>query len=265
MFCLLRLRFVARLVGLVAIAVVLSPGVARAVDPFEIQVYDGNVNAPGQVGIETHLNTVIAGRREATAPELPANHQSHFTAEFPIGITSWWEGGVYLQTALLADGSFRYGGSKLRSKFVAPARAGSPFRFGVNLEVSRLPEEFDRDRWGAEIRPIATWSSAGGAVYASVNPIVDVSLAGPGRGDAPAFEPAATVLYVVDGLASFGLEYYADLGPIGDWSPASAEEHYLFEVFNLLRWKRLELNGGVGEGLTEGSNRFVAKVILGFR
>ena len=65
-------------------------------------------NAPGQVGIETHLNTVSVGRREAVAPELPANHQSHFTAEFPIGITSWWEGGVYLQTALLAATSRRY-------------------------------------------------------------------------------------------------------------------------------------------------------------
>jgi len=256
-------RFAARLI--LAAAAVLAPGAARAVDPFEIQVYDGAVNAPGQVGIETHINSVIAGHSEAVAPELPSQHQSHFTAEFPIGITSWWEGGVYLQTALLADGSFRYAGNKLRSKFVLPARDASPFRWGVNLEVSRLPEEFDRDRWGAEIRPIATWTSTGGRVFVSVNPIVDLSLAGPGRGDAPAFEPAVNVLYVVDGLASFGLEYYADLGPIGSFTAASAQEHYLYEVVNLLKWKRLELNAGVGEGLTDGSNRFVAKMIVGFR
>jgi hypothetical protein len=256
-------RFVARLI--LAIAVVLIPGTARAVDPFEIQVYDGAVNAPGQFGIETHLNSVIAGRHDAVAPELPSHHQSHFTAEFAVGITPWWEAGAYLQTALIADGSFRYPGSKLRSKFVLPARADGPFRLGVNLEISRLPEEFDRDRWGAEIRPIATWTSAGGRVFASVNPIVDISLAGPGRGDAPSFEPALTMLYVADGLASFGLEYYADLGPIGSSTPAGAQEHYLYEVFNLLKWKRLELNAGVGEGLTEGSNRFVAKAIVGFR
>jgi len=243
----------------------LASRVARAVDPFEIHVYDANVNDPGQVGIEVHLNTVIAGHGEAIPPELPSNHQWHFTAEPSLGITSWWEVGAYLQTALLGDGSFRYAGNKLRSKFVLPARAGNPFRFGVNLEVSRLPEQFDRDRWGAEIRPIATWSSARGDVYVSVNPIVDLSLAGPGRGDAPAFEPAATALYVVDGIASFGLEYYADLGPIGDWSPAGAQAHYLFEVLNVLEWKHLELNAGVGEGLTEGSNRFVAKAIVGFR
>jgi hypothetical protein len=165
----------------------------------------------------------------------------------------------------LPDGSYEYAGSKLRSKFVLPARPASPFRWGVNLEVSRLPAQYDRDRWGAEIRPIATWTSAGGALYASINPIVGVSLAGPGRGEAPAFEPAAAILGVVDGSASFGLEYYADLGPVGSWSPAGAQEHYLFEVINVLRWTRLELNAGVGEGLTTGSNRFVAKMIIGFR
>jgi hypothetical protein len=37
-----------------------------------------------------------------------------------IGITDWWEAGFYLQTALLADGSFDYAGSKLRTKFVIP-------------------------------------------------------------------------------------------------------------------------------------------------
>ena len=249
----------------VALAVSLAPRVARSVDPFEIQVYDSGLAAPAHATLEVHLNSVISGHHEAVAPELPSHHQSHFTAEGAIGIFDWWEAGAYLQTALLADGSYQYAGSKLRSKFVLPARAGTPFRFGVNLEVSRLPAPYDPDRWGAEIRPIATWTSAGGRLYVGVNPIVDVSLAGPGRGQAPSFEPAATVLGVVDGLASFGLEYYADFGPIGSWSPAGAQEHYLFEVLNVLRWQRLELNAGVGEGLTEGSNRFVAKMIVGFR
>jgi hypothetical protein len=250
---------------LVAASIAAVPRAARAVDPFEIQVYDGALGDPGSVGIETHINSVISGRRDAAPPEFPAHHQSHFTAEVAIGVTRWWEAGVYFQTALLGDGSFHYAGNKLRSKFVLPARAESPFRLGVNLEVSRLPAEFDSDRWGAEIRPIATWTPPSGVAYAAVNPIVDVSLAGPGRDQAPTFEPAATILYVVGGLASFGLEYYADLGPIGSWLRAGEQEHYLFEVINLLRWKRLELNAGVGEGLSEGSNRFVAKMIIGFR
>ena len=247
------------------IAILMRPSVARAVDPFEIQVYDATVPPPRTAGVELHMNSVVSGSRASVPPELPLHHQSHFTLEPSVGLTDWWEVGAYLQTALLPDGSFEYAGSKLRTKFVAPARAASAFNWGVNLEVSRLPEHYDRDRWGAEIRPIVTWSSARGAAYVSINPILDISLAGMGASDPPSFEPAATVCYVLDGILSVGLEYYANFGPIGRWSPIGEQEHYFFEVVNVLRWKRIEINAGVGEGLTEGSNPFVAKAILGFR
>jgi hypothetical protein len=246
-------------------AILIAPSAARAVDAFEIQVYDGTVAEPGSAGLEVHANSVISGVRTANPPELPAHGQSHFTLEPAIGITDWWEAGMYVQTALLPDGSFAYAGSKLRTKLVVPPRAASRFRWGVNLEVSRLPEQYDRNTWGAEIRPIVTWTSPGGAVYTSVNPIVDLSLAGRERSQAPDFEPAATICYVIEELLSVGLEYYASLGPLGSWQPLAEQEHYLFQVINVLRWKRVELNIGAGEGLTQTSNSFVAKTILGFR
>ena len=246
-------------------AILIAPSPARAVDAFEIQVYDGTVNEPGSAGLEVHANSVISGVRTSVAPELPAHHQSHFTLEPAIGITNWWEAGMYVQTALLPDGSFAYAGSKLRTKVVVPPRGDSRFRLGVNIEVSRLPEQYDRNTWGGELRPIATWTSPAGHVYASVNPILDFTLAGSGRSEAPDFEPAATICYVIEGLLSAGVEYYASLGPFGSWQPLAEQEHYLFEVINVLRWKRLELNLGVGEGLTAASNGFVAKTILGFR
>jgi len=40
---------------------------------------------------------------------------------------------------------------------------------------------------------------------------------------------------------------------------------YVFEVINVLDWKHVELNFGAGEGFTQASNRFVGKMILGFR
>ena len=59
--------------GLVALLAAASaaavPRTARAVDPFEIQVYDGALGDPGSVGIETHINSVISGLRDAASPE----------------------------------------------------------------------------------------------------------------------------------------------------------------------------------------------------
>lgn len=63
---------------------------------------------------------------------------------------------------------------------------------------------------------------------------------------------------------SVGVEYYSNLGPFSGFLPLDQQEHYLFEVFNLLSIPHFELNAGVGEGLTDGSNRLVFKAIVGY-
>ena len=125
----------------------------------------------------------------------------------------------------------------------------------MNLEVSRLPEHYDRDKWGAEIRPIVD-------LVLRARRRVRVDEFHPryqsrrdGRRRPTRFEPAATVCYVLEGL----------IGRSRVLREVGEQEHYLFEVVNVLRWKRIEINAGVGEGLTDGSNPFVAKAILGFR
>ena len=109
------------------------------------------------------------------------------------------------------------------------------------------------------------YTTVGGRFAFAFNPIVDMSLAGKGGGQAPAFEPALSAVFIAEGLLSAGIEYYGDLGPIGHFDPLREQQQIIFEVVNVLRWKRIELNAGVGEGLTSASNRFVAKIILGFQ
>src|SRR4051812_6941452 len=71
---------------------------ARAVDPFEIQVYDGTANPRGAPGLELHVNHVASGRKTAAPPELPPHGQSHFTLEPSFGVAPWCELGAYFQT-----------------------------------------------------------------------------------------------------------------------------------------------------------------------
>jgi hypothetical protein len=246
-----------------AALVAIFPQSARAVDPFEIQVYDGEANQPGATGLEVHVNTVPSGRRDAIAPELASNHQSHFTLEPSLGLLRWWEIGGYLQTALSGDGTFAYAGAtKLRSKFVTPPSFSDVLRFGINLEVSLLPEHYDRNRWGMEVRPIAAYEDKHWLL--AFNPIVDIALAGPERHEGPSFEPAAMAVFKVLQIASFGVEYYGNWGPFSGFSSWQEQEHYLFEVFNLLAAEHVELNAGIGEGLTTGSNSLTVKLIVGY-
>jgi hypothetical protein len=249
--------------AVVLLAVASTTADAFALDPFEIQVYDGTANAPGVPGLELHVNYVASGVKTAVPPELPQDRQAHLTLEPSIGVLPWWELGGYFETALRADGTFDYAGVKLRSKFVTPPGWDAHWRLGVNVEVSLLPERYDRDRWGTELRPIAAWENE--RWHFAINPIVDTSLAGPDGSAGPRFEPAAMAVYKLPMAAlSAGLEYYADLGPFGGISPLREQEHYVFEVVNVLSVPRLELNAGIGEGLTPGSNALVAKVIVGY-
>ncbi len=92
-----------------SLAVVLFPLPAAALDPFEIQVYDGTANAPGVVGLELHLNYVPKGLTSSPAPELPPDRQAHATLE-PSYVTTYWELDAYAQGALLPDGTFDFAG-----------------------------------------------------------------------------------------------------------------------------------------------------------
>lgn len=232
---------------------------ARAVDAFEIQVYDGTANAPRQPGLELHVNGVPQGVTVAEAPELPPNHQTHLTLEPALGLTRTWEVGAYLETAVLPDGGFAFAGGKLRSKLVTPPGWRPSLRLGCNLEISWVRALFEADRWGAEVRPIVAWEDR--RWLFAVNPIVEVALSG----GAPAFAPAMMALVKIRELVSLGLEYYGDLGPFTSFSPAGGQQHYLFEVVNVLAWSDFELNAGIGEGLSSGSNDLVAKAIFGYR
>ena len=72
-----------------------------AQDAFQIQVYDALTAGPLEPGLEVHLNHFIQG---TTTPgpggEVPTEHLTHLTFEPHLGITTWWDLGMYLQTVL---------------------------------------------------------------------------------------------------------------------------------------------------------------------
>ncbi|HEX7669026.1 MAG TPA: hypothetical protein VF395_05565, partial [Polyangiaceae bacterium] len=73
-----------RPVALALALVGLAPSV-RALDRFEVQVYDGHTNAAGRLTLENHVNVIGRGARRADPPELPTHHQLHWTFEGGLG------------------------------------------------------------------------------------------------------------------------------------------------------------------------------------
>ncbi len=246
-----------------AVSLVLAaPRPAHALDPFEIQVYDGTANSPGAVGVELHLNHVATGQASATPPEVPLLGQTHATLEPSYGLFSWWELGGYFQTSLRADGHFDYAGVKLRNKFVSPPSFHEHLRLGLNVEISYLPPTYDRSRWGMELRPIVAWEDEHWLL--AVNPIVDFSLAAPDASAGPEFEPCVKIDRKAWEVLGFGVEYYGSIGPIASPLPGAQQDHRLFGVLDVLAFKAVEVNVGLGGGLTPASAGLIGKIILGY-
>jgi len=217
---------------LLVAAALLATGTAAAQDAFEIQVYDAETARAGEPGLEIHLNHFFD------------DGLTHLTFEPHLGLTDWWELGIYLQFVLEPSGVWNTGGVKFRSKWRWPERLGA-FGLALNIEVARVSKLYEPDGWGGEVRPVvdARW----GRLYLAFNPIVSFSFAGP-EAWKPVFEPAFKVSVDAVGWLALGLEQYSDYGVIGDWLPGSLQTHRLFVVADLL-FGTVGLNVGVGRNL----------------
>ncbi len=257
-----RLAFVA--------SVLFHSALADAMDQFEIQVYEDDLNRPGHFGLETHLNYTIEGHRApAYSGEQPPNHVSRVTFEPALGITEFMELAGYLQNMITGDGQYKFSGVKLRSKFVLPTRYTGHFFFGINVEVGRVPRAVEEQGWANEFRPIVGYYD--GRWLLDVNPIVGYALSGPDKFK-PDFEPAAKVGFNTQMGFMLGAEYYAGLGLLAAPAPLGKQEHLAFLTCDLADAAQApaaeqpwELNFGIGRSLTEATpQQWIVKAIVGY-
>ncbi len=243
-----------------ALAVAAAPRPAAAIDRFEIQVYHSDINEPGQLGLELHVNYTAQGTKEPEwERQVPPWHAFRMTIEPAIGVAEWLELGAYFQFMTAPGGVAQYGGSKLRAKLVVPERIVGRWMVGLNVELARVPGSVEPEQWATEFRPILGWR--GGPWLVSVNPIFGFALTGPDK-LRPDFEPCGKVALDTSLGFSVGAEYYTSLGFMNDLLPVKEQEHLLFAVFDHVpraregpsgspgRASEWELNVGVGGALT---------------
>jgi hypothetical protein len=244
-----------RLTTLVAILAFPAPA-ALAVDRFEVQVYEGDINLPLRPGMELHSNVVAEDRAGRPGPA----NLWRTTFEPSLGILSWWELGAYFQVATALAGGERYfGGFKLRSKLVVPRARTGAFILGLNVELGRGGAALGDADWGTEFRPILVY--ARGPLMLAANPILGWAVTGP-REAAPDFEPAAKIRVRAGRRFGLGVEYYAGLGLVSDPLPRAEQEHILYVIADLID-APFDLNVGIGRGLTAATDPWSIKLIAG--
>ncbi len=227
--------------------------------PDEIQVYTDDLEAPGEHGMELHINTTPKGRSTPDYPgEVVPHHGLRITPELSFGLAQHWDAGIYLPFVRSGEGTEYFAGPRLRLKWlpVRPAEGNAGYFAGINWEVSFVERKFEQARRTAEIRPIVGYRSADWLL--AFNPNIDTDLAGSQKGElifAPAFKAARNVY----SQTALGVEYYAEFGRLSNFAPQSQQSHTLFLVVDTHRF-----NFGIGRGLNGASDRWTVKGIISF-
>ena len=235
-----------------------AAGAARA-QTDEIQVYTGEITAPGRFSLTLHDNYTIAGpRRPAFPGAIVPNHSLNGVPEYALGITPWLELGAYLPLySLTRDARFLVNGWKLRALAATPNAAERGFFFGLNFELGYNARHWSDARWSTEFRPIVGWRW--GPFDLILNPIVDLPFHG-----GPAaliFAPAERADYNLSARWALALEHYADLGRFADFAPIDRQYHTIFGVVDF-NYDELSVEFGIGHGLTEVSEPLILKLLV---
>jgi len=246
-----------RRAALAAMLLALSAGNAFALSD-EIQVYTGDVAAPGTFNLTWHNNYNFDGLK---TPDFPAgltdNHSLSGVTEWAYGVTPWFEAGLYLPLyAVSSNRGAQLNGFKLRALFVNPDNATSNFYYGVNFEFSYNSRHWDADRMTGEIRPILGYRGDNWSL--TFNPILDNSYHGFSRLD---FAPATRLDYTVAPGWTIAAEEYDDFGELRGFLPMDQQSHQLYAVIDHDAGP-VSIEAGLGFGLTPGSDKLTAKLIL---
>lgn len=228
--------------------------------PEEIQVYDDDMTAPGHYGLDLHVNDALRGHAQPDyAGARPSDGVLRVTPEFYRGLTDTLELGVYVLGARARDGQTAVDGAKVRLKYLAPHAEEGGY-WGLNLEVGRSATAVAPVPWNTELKAIAGWRSGPWRLAANLN--VDTPLS---AGGGPATVEVTTRVARELGQGTVvGLEAYDTLGALSRPGPPDRFEHTVYVTFDR-PVADVDLQLGVGRGLTAVADPWVVKAILGFR
>ncbi len=242
-----------------AILLAVAPLLALA-QTDEIQVYDAEIEQQGKFNLMLHGNFTPIGRKTADFPGgIIPDDSVNGAMEWAYGVRPWFEQGLYLPvfTPYSRGRGATIDGFKLRELFVRPNAREHTFFYGVNFEFSVNKSYWESRRITSEIRPIV------GAHVRKVdliyNPIVDTDYRG-GFGGLE-YVPASRVAYNLNKNWALAAEEYSDFGPLRQFYRTNEQFHEVWAVVDH-HTKWVDIETGVGVGLTAGSDKLTFKLML---
>jgi hypothetical protein len=238
----------------------LAEAPAHAIDFYEIEIYETETTPQGRFELELHSNTVSTATGSLAKSQIDP-HQIHETLEGTYGLLPWIEVGQYFCTAKLDNGNYEYAGSRTKMHFGIPQTNEWPVKFAGNVELDYMRFAAEQNPMTLELRPIAESRFKKFTVVG--NFAFEDPFSGPGAHKGFQFEPSGEIEYDLTRWVTPALEYYGDMGALEAMPGVQKQQHFVVPAANLNIIDRLELNFGVGFGLTRASNGVFLKSIVG--
>jgi hypothetical protein len=229
----------------------------------EIQVYTDDINHPGELGLELHVNTTPKGvTTPSYAGEILNDHGLRVTPEISWGLTKTVDVGLYLPTVRSSDGHYYAAGAKARIKWlpIQPDEHSGLFS-GVNLEVGQVKSQFSESVRSTEVRTIVGWKNKDWLM--AVNPIFSWDISTGYTHSSPDFTLATKVARWVSDSVALGVEYYNGRGRLSQVLPSSQQEKSTYVVLDY-EGEPFDFNLGIGKGRTAVTDTWTVKAIVSY-
>jgi len=235
---------------------------AAAQDLFELEVFRYESAPTGGYDIELHTNAMSKG---AIAPaSANANHRPlHLSVEVTRGWTYRFETGLFVQTAPFgSDGSTRFAGGHVRTKYRIGETPRLPVAIAVSAEYTFNRSAFDRELQTLEIRPILDYRR--GRLWIVANPSVEMVTRGSDEGLEPTFDLSAGGGWqLLPRLAVTG-DYFSRSATTRHLALGSDAHHLVFTGANIDVTGGWELTIGAGHCSTS-HEPWLMKSVIGYR
>ncbi len=177
-------------------------------------------------------------------------------------LTPHLELGQYFATAQFLTGQYQYAGSRTKVHFGLGDPQTWPLAFGGNIEVAYMRRKAEENPLTLEVRPIV--EARLGHWWMVADFAFEQPFSGPGTHAGVTFAPSGLLSYELLPWLTPALEYYGDLGPLRHLPGVQQQQHFLVPPLNLHLLPQLEVNVGVGFGVTRASQGMFLKSILGW-
>ena len=242
------------------------PTPAKAVDPYEFQIYGYATQGKGVFSPQLLNSFVPYGRAEGdggTSGTFASQSMMRTAIELEYGLTKKIDFATYINFARPAGEDVQFAGAKARLRGRFAEKGVLPVDIGWYVEVEQWQKSINGDILELEFKP--TVQKDFGRVSIIANFPFEKVLKGESRRE-QLFEVGylTEVSYQKSSRLRFGIQFIGGPGGVKNMSPVREQQHYVMPVVHFIAPGEVRSTVGLGFGETNGSDHILLKANFSF-